>query len=86
MDEIKISMVAPAIVYFPALIAQRRGQFTANGIVATTEVTGATDKVTSALKANDCQVAMVTPEGGPCQRMSRQDQPASVHARLAPGM
>jgi ABC-type nitrate/sulfonate/bicarbonate transport system substrate-binding protein len=63
MDEIKISMVAPAIVYFPVLIAQRRGQFTANGIVATTEVTGATDKVTSALKANDCQVAMVTPEG-----------------------
>ena len=63
MDEITIAMVAPAIPCFPIWVAQHNGYFAEAGIKATTLVTGTTDKVTSALRDNDCQLAVVTPEG-----------------------
>jgi ABC-type nitrate/sulfonate/bicarbonate transport system substrate-binding protein len=63
MDEITIAMVAPAIPCFPVWVAQRNGYFESHGITATTLITGTTDKVTTALRGNDCQIALVTPEG-----------------------
>jgi ABC-type nitrate/sulfonate/bicarbonate transport system substrate-binding protein len=63
MDEITIAMVAPAIPCFPVWVAQRNGYFADHGIAATTLITGTTDKVTGALRGNDCQIAIVTPEG-----------------------
>jgi ABC-type nitrate/sulfonate/bicarbonate transport system substrate-binding protein len=63
MDEITIGMVAPAIPCFPIWVAQRNGYFAGHGIEASSLITGATDKVTSALRDNDCQIAIVTPEG-----------------------
>ncbi len=63
MDEISMAMVAPAIPCFPIWVAQQKGYFAEAGIEATTLITGTTDKVTSALRDNDCQIAIVTPEG-----------------------
>jgi ABC-type nitrate/sulfonate/bicarbonate transport system substrate-binding protein len=63
MDEITIAMVAPAIPCFPVWVAQRNGYFADHGIAAATLITGTTDKVTSALRDHDCQIAIVTPEG-----------------------
>jgi NitT/TauT family transport system substrate-binding protein len=63
MDEITIGMVAPAIPCFPVWVAQHNGYFADHEVVATPLITGATDKVTSALRDNDCQIGIVTPEG-----------------------
>jgi NitT/TauT family transport system substrate-binding protein len=63
MDDITIALVAPAIPCFPVWVAQRKGQFADHGIAATPLITGTTDKVTTALRDNDCQLAIVTPEG-----------------------
>jgi ABC-type nitrate/sulfonate/bicarbonate transport system substrate-binding protein len=63
MDEITIAMVAPAIPCFPVWVAQRNGYFADQSIAAATLITGTTDKVTSALRGHDCQIAIVTPEG-----------------------
>ncbi len=63
MDEITIGMVAPAIPCFPVWVAQRNGHFAEQGIAADVLLTGTTDKVTRALREDDCQVAIVAPEG-----------------------
>lgn len=63
MDQITMAMVAPAIPCFPIWVAQQKGYFAQAGIEATTLITGTTDKVTSALRDNDGQLAVVTPEG-----------------------
>lgn len=63
MDEITIAMVAPAIPCFPVWIAQHNGHFSDQGVAAKTLITGTTDKVTTALRDNDCQMAIATPEG-----------------------
>ena len=63
MTELTISMVAPALPYFPVWVADRKGMFEARGISARTEVTGTTDRVTASLKSGASRLAMVTPEG-----------------------
>ena len=63
MDEITISMVAPAFPYFPVWIAQLGGFFSERDITCATEVTGTTDKVTSSIKDMQSEIGMVTPEG-----------------------
>ena len=63
MDAIKISMVAPAIPYYPVWVAEERGYFERHGIRCELEVTGATDKVTTSLASGAAQIGMVTPEG-----------------------
>ena len=63
MDEITISMVAPAFPYFPVWIAQLGGFFKEREITCATQVTGTTDKVTSSIKEMESEIGMVTPEG-----------------------
>ena len=63
MDEISISMVAPAFPYFPVWIGQLGGFFNERGITCATQVTGTTDKVTSSIKDMESEIGMVTPEG-----------------------
>ena len=63
MDEITISMVAPAFPYFPVWIGQQGGFFSERGITCATEITGTTDKVTGSIKDMTSQIGMVTPEG-----------------------
>ena len=63
MDQITVAMVAPAVPCFPIWVAQQKGHFAEAGIEATTLITGTTDKVTSALRDGDGQLAVVTPEG-----------------------
>ena len=63
MNEITISMVAPAFPYFPVWIAQLGGFFSERDITCATQVTGTTDKVTSSIKDMESEIGMVTPEG-----------------------
>jgi len=63
MNEIKISMVAPALPYYPVWVAEERGYFERHGISCKIEITGVTDKVTASLADGTAQIGMVTPEG-----------------------
>lgn len=63
MTDLTISMIAPALPYFPVWVAQQQGMFAEHDLTVTTERTGATDKVTTSLADGASQLAMVTPEG-----------------------
>ena len=63
MNHITLSMVAPAVPFFPVWVAEECGYFDKHGIAIEIEITGATDKVTMSLAEGRSQIGMVTPEG-----------------------
>lgn len=69
-QKVSFGLIAPAVVFLPLWIAERKGFLASQGITASWTICGTTDATTEALRKGAVDMIMNTPEGSIADRMA----------------